>query len=109
MSFNHFICSGTLCKMIYSALTQCSFDLVTLQYHRHFQMLGLYPFSVSGYFTFIITLIRTDTFSDTSGLMGSNLTPNIFWFSMIPPGVCFTILELLSIGKVIDHTWASEK
>ena len=38
--------------------------------------------------------------------MGSNLTPKIFWYSMTPLAVCFTVLELLSIGNVIDHTLA---
>ena len=34
------------------------------------------------------------------------LIPNIFLCSVTPPVVCFTVLELLSIGKVIDHTLA---
>ena len=53
-----------------------------------------------------LTLIRPDTFTNTSGRMGSNLTPNIFWCSVTPLAVCFTVLELLSIGNVIDHTLA---
>ena len=53
-----------------------------------------------------LTLIKPDTFTNTSGQMGSNLTLNIFWCSMTPAAVCFTVLKLFSIGKVIDHTWA---
>ena len=55
---------------------------------------------------FILTLIRPDTFTNTSGRMGSNLTPNIFWCCVTLLAVCFTVLELLPIGKVIDHTLA---
>ena len=53
-----------------------------------------------------LTLIRPDTFTNTSGRMGSNLTPNIFWCNVTPLAVCFTQIELLSIGNVIDHTLA---
>ena len=53
-----------------------------------------------------LTLIRPDTFTNTSGQMGSNLTPNIFWCSVTPLAVCFTIIKLLSIGNVIDHILA---
>ena len=52
----------------------------------------------------ILTLIRPDTITNTSGRMGSNLTPNIYWCSVTLLAVCFTVLELLSIGNVIDHT-----
>ena len=38
--------------------------------------------------------------------MGSNLTPNIFWCSVTPLAVCFIVLELLSVGNVLDHTLA---
>ena len=53
-----------------------------------------------------LTLIRPDTFTNTSGRMGSNLTPNIFWCSVTPLAVCFAVLELLSVGSVIDHRLA---
>ena len=52
-----------------------------------------------------ITLVRPCTFTNTSGQMGSNLTPIIFRCSMTPPAVCLTVLELLSFDKVIDHKW----
>ena len=53
-----------------------------------------------------LTLIRPNTFSNASGQMGSKLTPNIFYCSVTQPAVCFTILELISVGKVIDQAWA---
>ena len=53
-----------------------------------------------------LTIIRPDTFNNTSGQMGSNLTPNIFSCGVTPAALCFTVLKLFSIGKVIDHTWA---
>ena len=54
---------------------------------------------------YCLTLIRPDTFTNKSGQMGSNLTPNIFCCIVTPP-VCFTALELFLLGKVIEHTWA---
>ena len=54
----------------------------------------------------LLTLIRPDTFTNTSGRMGSNLIPNIFWCSVTPLAVYFTVTELLSIGNVIDDTFA---
>ena len=53
-----------------------------------------------------LTLLRPNTFTNTSGRMGSNLTPNMFWCSMTPLAICFTVIELLSIGNVTDHTLA---
>ena len=53
-----------------------------------------------------LTLIRPVTVTNTSGQMGSNLTPNIFLCSMTPAALCFTVLKLFLFGNVIDHTWA---
>ena len=37
-----------------------------------------------------LTLIRPDTFTNTSDQMGSNLTPNILWCSVTPPVVFYS-------------------
>ena len=53
-----------------------------------------------------MTLLRPDTFTNTSGRMGSNLTPNIFWCSVTLLAVYFAVIESLSIVNAIDHTLA---
>ena len=53
-----------------------------------------------------MTLLRPDTFTNTSGRMGSNLTPNIFWCSVTLLAVYFAVTESLSIVNAIDHTLA---
>ena len=53
-----------------------------------------------------MTLLRPDIFTNTSGRMGSNLTPNIFWCSVTLLAVYFAVIESLSIVNAIDHTLA---
>ena len=43
------------------------------------------------------------TLTNTSGQMGSNLTTNIFRYNVTPATVCFRVLELLSVGKILRH------